>query len=232
MDEVEEVVRDYGFNGIAFLDDNFSLNPKRVFAICDGIIGRVLDIYWWCCSRADMLLRNEPMVKKMSEAGCKYIFVGFESGDQRMLDKYKKGTESGTAKKVVELLRAYGISVHGSFIIGAVEETEEMVVNTIKFARDINPQAVQFSLLTPYPGTRLYDEVKDRIATDAWDLYDCMHPVLRCEHLSRQDLARLLRKAYMSVYLSPKKLMAGLLSGLRGRGVRLGSIAKIIRGLG
>jgi len=232
VDEVEAVVRDYGFNGIAFLDDNFSLSPQRVFAICEGILKRGLDIYWWCCSRADMLLRNEPMVKKMSEAGCKYVFVGFESGDQKTLDKYKKGTEGKAAKEVVELLRAYGISVHGSFIIGAVEETEEMVMNTIGYAKDINPQAVQFSLLTPYPGTRLYEEVKDRIATDDWDLYDCMHPVLKCEHLSRKDLARLLRKAYMSVYLSPKKLMAGLLSGLRGRGVRLGSIAKIIRGLG
>jgi len=230
VDEVEDVVNSYGFNGIAFLDDNFSLVPSRVISICDEIKRRGLDIYWWCFSRADILLRNEDMVRKMSAAGCRYIFIGFESESQSTLDDYKKGITGKMAKDVVELLREYKISTHASFIIGGVSETKDMALSTIRFAKRLNPEAVQFSILTPYPGTRLFEEVKDRIETFDWDLYDCLNPVLRCDYLSEKDLRALLKRAYISFYLSPNKIIAGLFSGLRGKGIRLGSILKILRG--
>jgi hypothetical protein len=90
---------------------------------------------------------------------------------------------------------------------------------------------VQFTILTPYPGTQLYDNVKDRIISRDWDLYDCLHSVIRTDHLSQKDLEGLLKKAYLSFYLSPGKVMAGLLSGFRGKGIKLSSILRIFRGL-
>lgn len=230
--EIEEIVKEYKFNGIAFLDDNFTMNPQRVIDICDGIIKKGVDIYWWCFSRADTILRNETMVKKMSEAGCKYIFIGFESRHQRTLDSYGKTTSEKTYKNVVALLREYKIAIHGSFIIGGLDETKEMVIDTIRYARELNPEAVQFSILTPYPGTRLFEEVKERILTYDWDLYDCLHSVIRLNHLGEDEIHALLKKAYMTFYLSPQKLIAGLLSGLRGKGIKLSSIMRIMRGVG
>lgn len=231
VDEIEDIVTNHGFNGIAFLDDNFTLDPKRVMDICDEILRRDVDIYWWCFSRSDTLLKNEEMVRRMAEAGAKYIFVGFESRHQKTLDSYNKKTSETMAKEVASLLKKYGISVHGSFIIGNVDETREMVHNTIRYAREINPQAVQFTILTPYPGTRLFDEVKDRVVTWDWDLFDCLHSVIRTDHLNQKELESLMKKAYISFYLSPGKIAAGLLSGLRGKGIKLSSILKILRGL-
>jgi anaerobic magnesium-protoporphyrin IX monomethyl ester cyclase len=221
----------HGFNGIAFLDDNFTLDPERVIGICDEILRRDIDIYWWCFSRSDTLLKNEEMVRKMAEAGAKYIFVGFESRHQKTLDSYNKKTTGNMARDVSSLLKKHGISVHGSFIIGNVDETREMVCDTIRYAKEINPQAVQFTILTPYPGTRLFDEVKDRITTRDWDLFDCLHSVIRTDHLGQKELEALMKKAYMSFYLSPGKITAGLLSGLRGKGIKLSSILRILKGI-
>lgn len=231
VDEVAEIVAHYGYNGIAFLDDNFTLDPGRVVAICEGILQRGLDVYWWCFSRADTLLKNEEMVARMAEAGCKYVFIGFESRHQKTLDSYNKKTTDRMGKDVVALLRRHRISVHGSFIIGAPHETPEMIRDTIGYAKEINPQAAQFTILTPYPGTGLYEDVKDRIISRDWDRYDCLHSVIRTDHLSAQDLEGLLKKAYASFYLSPGKIMAGLFSSFRGKGIKLSSILRIFRGL-
>ncbi len=231
VDEIEDIVTNHDFNGIAFLDDNFTLDPKRVIAICDEIVRRNIDIYWWCFSRADTLLKNEAMVAKMAAAGCKYIFIGFESRHQSTLDQYNKSITDSMAKDVTELLRRYNISVHASFIIGNIDETRAMVMETVRYAKQIDPQAVQFTILTPYPGTRLFDEVKDRIITDDWDLYDCLHSVVRTDHLGQKELEALLKKAYLTFYLSPSKVAAGLLSSFRGKGIKLSSILRIFRGL-
>lgn len=231
VDEIEDILNNYGFNAIAFLDDNFTLDPKRVIAICDEIIKRRIDIYWWCFSRADVIIKNEEMVKRMAEAGARYIFIGFESGRQELLDRYKKRTKISEAMEAVNLLKGYGIETHASFIIGGIDETKEMVKETIRFAKALDPEAVQFSILTPYPGTRLFGEVKDRITTYDWNLYDCLHSVIKLDYLSKDDLEGLLRKAYRGFYLTPERLTKGLLSGIRGKGIRLSSIFNILRQL-
>ncbi|MGE5893543.1 MAG: B12-binding domain-containing radical SAM protein, partial [bacterium] len=79
VDEVEEIVHSYGFHGIAFLDDNFTQDPDRVREICREINRRDLDIFWWCFSRADVVLRHEDMIAAMARAGARYVFMGFES---------------------------------------------------------------------------------------------------------------------------------------------------------
>ncbi len=231
VDEIEDVVTNHNFNGIAFLDDNFTLDPKRVIAICDEIMRRKLDIYWWCFSRADTLLKNEKMVEKMAQTGCKYIFIGFESRNQGTLDKYNKSITDTMAKDVTELLRKHKISVHASFIIGNIDETRKMVMDTVRYAKEINPQAVQFTILTPYPGTKLFDEVKDRIISYDWDRYDCLHSVVRTDHLDQKQLEALLKKGYLSFYLTPRKIMDGLMSSFRGKGIKLSSILRIFKGL-
>lgn len=232
VDEIEHIMGSYGFNAIAFLDDNFTLNPERVIAICNEIIKRRIDIYWWCFSRADIILRNEEMIRRMSEAGARYIFIGFESVKQSILDSYKKKMTTSLAEETVSLLRRFGIQTHASFIIGGIDETKAMVNETIRFAKALRPEAVQFSILTPYPGTGLFREVKDRITTYDWDLYDCLHSVITLDHLSKEDLEKLLRKSYRSFYLTPYRIIRGLLSSFRGKGIKLSSILNILRGIG
>lgn len=231
VDEIEEIVREYGFNGIAFLDDNFTLQPQRVKDICAEINRRGLDIYWWCFSRADTILKHEDMVSAMAKAGARYVFMGFESRSAATLDRYKKKLAPDAAREAVTLLKKHGISTHASFIMGDIQETQEMVMDTMRYAKEISPEAVQFSILTPYPGTKLFDEVRDRIVTWDWDLFDCLHPVLRLDHLEREKLPGLLRKAYVSFYLSPRRIYNALFSALRGKGIKLSSILRILWGI-
>jgi anaerobic magnesium-protoporphyrin IX monomethyl ester cyclase len=231
VDEIEEIVNVYGFDGIAFLDDNFTMKADRVNEICDRIVSRGLDIYSWCFSRADTVLRNEDMVASMARAGVRYIFMGFESRSAATLDHYKKKITPDMAKEAVKMLKGHGISTHASFIIGDISETEEMVMDTINYAKEIGPEAVQFSILTPYPGTQLFEEVKDRIFTYDWNMYDCLHPVFKLDSMSSRKIESLLKRAYLSFYLSPRRIYNGLFSTIRGKGIKLSSIMRIFRGL-
>lgn len=231
IDEMEEIVNTYAFHGIAFLDDNFTLNPERVKEICSRIVNGKLDSYWWCFSRVDTVLRHEDMVASMAKAGARYMFMGFESRSASTLEHYKKKISPDMAKEAVRLLKSYGISTHASFIIGDIYETEDMIWDTIRYAKEIAPEAVQFSILTPYPGTRLFEEAHDRIFTRDWNLYDCLHPVMKTDYLEPERVSNLLKRAYMSFYLSPKRIYNGLFSALRGKGIKLGSIIRIFKGI-
>ena len=82
VDEMESIMRDHPFPAFCLVDDNFTLDVKRVNAICADIIERKLDIRWWCMSRTDLIARNEWLVDQMAESGCDTVFLGLESGSQ------------------------------------------------------------------------------------------------------------------------------------------------------
>jgi anaerobic magnesium-protoporphyrin IX monomethyl ester cyclase len=203
--EIAHLRATYGYEGFFFLDDNFTLEPKRVLRFCDMIIDRHPGIAMWCFSRVDTVMKNEDMVKKMAEAGMHQIFLGIESGNQETLDAWGKNVQLDYVQKACGLLKKYRIGVWGGFIIGDVDEKRSMIENTIRFAKKLNPEDAQFSILTPYPGTRLYDEVTDRLLTRNWDLFDGAHAVVQNRYLSTAQIQRLFVKAYLSFYLRLKK---------------------------
>lgn len=145
------------------------------------------------------------MVELMARAGLRQVFIGFESADQGTLDGFGKNLEAETAFKGMEILRKNRIDAWGSFMIGCLGETKEMAKKTIRYAKRLNPAYAQFSLLTPYPGTRLFDSVKDRLLTDNWEIYWGGQPVIRLKKITPKELQRLIIRAYLSFYLRPKK---------------------------
>ncbi|MGC9151301.1 MAG: B12-binding domain-containing radical SAM protein [Microbacter sp.] len=127
-DELEYLYRTYDYRAFAFMDDNFTLNPKRVFDFADEIERRgMTDISWWCFSRLDILVKNEAMVKRMAEVGAFMIFLGLESTNEEILDSYNKHIGNNQQQEAIALLRKYGIQIYGSYIIGDIQETEKMV---------------------------------------------------------------------------------------------------------
>ena len=209
VDEIEEVYYKYGYNAIAFVDDNFTLRADRVIEIAKEIIKRKLDIYWWAFSRVDELLKHEDMVEWMAKSGCKMIFLGIESVSKKILDEYNKRITALDSVQAVNLLRKHGISVWGSFIIGALDETEDMIKDTIRFAKMLDPKDVQFSVLTPFPGTRLYADAEKMglIEHKNWKYYDGAHAVMHTKYLTSKQLQRLLNYAYVSFYIRPHRLV-------------------------
>ncbi len=209
VDEIEYLYYIHDYRAFSIMDDNFTLRPKRIFEFADELERRNLnDIYWWCFSRVDILVKNEAMVKRMAEVGGYMIFLGLESQNEEILDTYNKHIGNDQQAKAIELLTKYGIEIHGSYIIGDIHETEDMINRTIEWARNVNAKTTQFSILTPYPGTALFEDVKreNRFLHRRWELYDALHPVIRLDHLTPKQISNLLVKAYQKVYLNPSRM--------------------------
>lgn len=215
VDEMEHIVSTYDYGALAFMDDNFTLSPRRVLAVCEEIIRRGLDIYWWCFSRVDVLVKKEAMIEKMAQAGARMVFLGIESVSQAVLDSYRKGITADMARRAVELLKKYGIRVWASFIIGDLADTKETIRETVKYACSLEPDIAEFSILTPFPGTQLFEEARKRglIATYDWSRFDGAHATMETPHLTRRQIAREAIRAYLRFYLRPsrlKQVIAGL----------------------
>lgn len=206
--ELEEVCHRHGYRGIAFVDDNFSLDPERVVDICSGIRARGLDIKFWNFSRIDTIVRNPAMVQAMAAAGSTVVYLGIESAGADTLATLGKRGQAGETEAAVSLLQDNGIEVYGSYIIGHLNERRADVERTIDLAVRLNTNTAQFSILTPYPGTALYEQVKDRIFVKRWKFYDALHLVFRHPHINRHLLQLLLFKAYIRFYRRSQKAVA------------------------
>ncbi len=221
VDEVEHCVKEYGYEGVVFVDDNFTLNVKRVTDICDDLIARRLGIRFWALCRTDTIARSEELVKKMAEAGAFSFLMGVESPHQEVLDSFGKKTKVERTEQAMAMLRKYGIDAHPSYIIGNIDESRDMILETVRYARRLGTESAQFSLLTPFPGTRLFDENQDRIFDRDWDRYDTVHSVMRTDRVSPKALERLLFRAYLTFWLRPRKLWNGIVSPVRGKGLKI-----------
>ena len=164
VDELQHVIKTYHVKQIDFLDDNMTLDRKRMENICDLIVKRGLSIEWFPPNgvRADTL--DEKLLRKMKESGCKKIRVAPESGVQRVVDQViKKSLDLRSVERAVVLCKKVGIKVGCFFVIGLIGETKEEIEETIKFAyklRQLGADSFIFSIATPVYGTRLYEQAK------------------------------------------------------------------------
>ena len=201
VEEIQFVKDTYGYRAFAFVDDNFTLNPQRVIDFCEEICKRGWDIHWWCFSRVDTIVQNPQMVSLMHRAGCRSTYIGIESRNQETLDSYNKKISADISSKAISVLKENKIEMTASFIIGGLNEDKKMVEDTLRFAKSLNPNTVSFTILTPYPGTDLFKQVKDRIITFDWRKYDGIHSVIRLKHFKPMQLQFTLLRFYISFYL-------------------------------
>jgi radical SAM superfamily enzyme YgiQ (UPF0313 family) len=155
---------------------------------------------------------SKELAEKMKKAGCWIIFLGIESGSQKILDTIGKRITLEQAKKAVEILKDAGIQVLGSFIIGFMQDTKETIKETIKFAKSLNLDYAEFSILTPYPGTPIFDYAKknNMLLTEDWSKYTATEPIVKIEGISEKEVKALFQKAYITFYLRPKIVMKWL----------------------
>lgn len=205
LEEIELVYKKHDYRAINFIDDNFTLNPDRAARIAERISGSGMDLYWEAMSHVETVVKNPGMVRAMAKSGLKWMFLGFESGSQEILNEYGKKSSVEDAKKAVDILHENGVKIIGAFILGALGDNERTMGETIDLAKRLNPSRAQFSLLTPYPGTKLFERVKEKLLTRNWALYSGLHPTIRLDKITPQVLNRFLFKAYASFYLRPPK---------------------------
>jgi hopanoid biosynthesis associated radical SAM protein HpnJ len=144
-------VREYMFD-----DDTFTIDKQRAIAISEYL--KKLKLTWSCNARANL---DYETLKKLRDNGLRLLLVGFESGNQQILDGINKGIKLEVAKKFMANCRKLGIKVHGTFIIGLPNETQETIEDTIRFACEVSPHTIQVSIAAPYPGTELYRQAQE-----------------------------------------------------------------------
>jgi len=205
LEEIQLVNKDLGVKSIIIYDDLFTVKKERVIEICQGILERGLRIEWKCEGRVNIV--DEESLGWMKKAGCSMIAYGVESGNQKGLDYLNKGTKVGQIRKAFELTRKAGIKPMAYFVLGIPVETYEDELRTIEFAKEIRPAYAQFSVLSPTPGTKLYD---DAIAMGWYREVDARNPMdkdlkrsaIINENWDEEKLNRILREAHRRFYLS------------------------------
>jgi anaerobic magnesium-protoporphyrin IX monomethyl ester cyclase len=223
VDEIEWLMSDFDARHIVFSDDIFTLSKRRVEAICEEIKRRKLEISWSCSSRVDTV--SEQLLRKMKEAGCAAIYYGVESASEKILSYYNKGIRIETVRRAIELTKKAGIMTICSFIIGAPMETKEDMKATLKLALSLDPDYAQFSVLTPYPGTEIYEEARARnlLLTENYEHFTAGKPVLKNFYLSPEEISKFLRHCYFRFYFRPKFIFREIKRG------NLDIILRIIR---
>jgi anaerobic magnesium-protoporphyrin IX monomethyl ester cyclase len=208
-DEIEHLMDRYKLENIAFMDDTFMLNKRRAEKIAEEINTRGLDIGFVASSRVDMV--NKGLLEKLKSAGLTTLYYGVESGSQRILNLMKKGITLKQAENAVRSAKDVGVEVLTSFILGYPGETTEEMDKTINFSIKLNADYSQFSILTPFPGTPIYQELKKKklLDTENWKKYTVMKSVIKYEELglSGRLVENKLAKAYIKFYARPKYLL-------------------------
>jgi anaerobic magnesium-protoporphyrin IX monomethyl ester cyclase len=160
VDEME-TVEDMGYQRVWFSDDCFTLDKKRLLTICNEIVRRRLNVNWECLSRVDTIDRETAL--KMKKANCVRVFFGLESGNDSVLALMNKQASVEEGKRAVLTTKAAGIQVGAFFILGYPGETNETILDTLRFASSLPLDYLSFSVPYPIPGTPLYERVKDNI---------------------------------------------------------------------
>jgi hopanoid biosynthesis associated radical SAM protein HpnJ len=194
-------VKEYFFD-----DDTFTDDLPRAEAIARGL-GR-LGVTWSCNAKANVPARTLGILR---DNGLRLLLVGYESGDQTILNNIRKGLRVDVATEFTRNAKELGVRIHGTFIMGLPGETRETIEATIRFAQAIDPDTLQVSLAAPYPGTALHREALDRGWLDADPLVDgrgVQTSVLRYPHLSSAEIFASVDSFYRRFYFRPRKLFA------------------------
>ncbi len=215
VNEMEECLR-MGIEEILIYDDTFTVDRKRTIDVCDEIIRRGLDFIWDIRARVDTV--DEEVLAKLKEAGCARIHFGVEAGTEKILKVLNKGISLDRVEKAFKDSKKVGIEKLAYFMIGAPMETKEDIKETIKFAKKIDPDYVHITILTPYPGTRIYQLALEQgvLKSDYWREF-AKNPEKGVvtkyweKELSRQELFDLLGKFYKEFYGRPSYIFKELL---------------------
>ena len=206
LGELQEL-NDLGYRSIYLTDDHFLINRQRIEGICRGIIERKLEFHWGCEGRADSVgIEQLPVLR---EAGCNFLAFGVEAGTQKVLDRLNKKQTPAQVEHAVREAKRQGIArVHGFFLVGSPDETEEDILESFRFAARLELDTFGFNRLCVYRGTPLWQEYVARgILDDARD----WHKWFKCSDID------------------PTTLPSAVVNRLRARGYGLLFLHRILK---
>jgi hopanoid biosynthesis associated radical SAM protein HpnJ len=193
-------VKEYFFD-----DDTFTDDLPRAEAIARQL-GR-LGVTWSCNAKANV---PEATLRVLRDNGLRLLLVGYESGNQAILNNVRKGIRLDVARAFTRHARRLGIKIHGTFVMGLPGETRETIEQTVKFALEVDPDTIQVSLAAPYPGTALHREASERGWLENEALVDgrgVQSTALGYPHLPRSVIFDSVDSFYRRFYFRPRKVV-------------------------
>jgi anaerobic magnesium-protoporphyrin IX monomethyl ester cyclase len=207
--EIRELGEKHEIDHIVFEDDTMTLRRDRMEEICHELIAMPNSPSWNCLSRVDTL--DYPLAKLMKQAGCRMVGFGVESGSEEILELIGKKISVENAIKAVESCQKAGLRTQCTFIVGFPFDTKETMQSTLEAAKKINPTIAMFFPLTPYPGTRVYNDFLDtsQIPSDINDwkkfiMTDGNFDISVNKDWNSKQIKKLSKQFYKSFYLRPK----------------------------
>lgn len=196
VDEMEMVAGKYGAKEIYFDDDTFTGNKQHVMEISEEIIRRKLKVNWSCMG--DAMVTDEEMISLMAESGCIGMKFGVESGNKRILKEIQKPVNFDRVRSVAKACARKKIKTHATFTFGLLGETRETMNETLSLAKELDVDSVQFSITTPFPGTRYFSQCDSHgtLLTKEWKQYDgSRSSVVKFSGLSHEEVEEFCKTA-------------------------------------
>ncbi len=189
VDNIVRDIKESGRKNFMFLDDNIIGQPsyaKELFAAL-----KPLKISWVGQSSISLLVKDDELLKLAAESGCKGLFIGLESIKEVQMNSLRKSFNSLQGlESALKKMRKAGIFVNASMIFGFDEDTKEVFDDTVKFLIKNKVCSVSFNVLTPYPGTKTFQKMKEegRLLTDDWKYYDHSTVVFQPKNMAPYEL--------------------------------------------
>jgi len=200
---LEELARHRDSNGeyVFFYDDNFAANRERTKELLQSMIELGLTPPWTAQVRVEVA-RDPELMELMQMSNCHTLYLGFESVNPETLKAYNKRQTVEDIERCIERLHAHRIRIHGMFVFGSDEDTLDTLHETVKFAKKNDLESLQFLILTPLPGTRMFQELESqgRLISRDWSLYDTHHVVFEPKKMTPYELQLETVKATASFY--------------------------------
>jgi radical SAM superfamily enzyme YgiQ (UPF0313 family) len=207
IEEWRHLVQDLGALEIGVLDDSANIRKNRLHVLADALIeNRLNHVPWIFVNGIRANLADLDLLTKLKQAGLLRTAFGVETGDAEMLVKIDKHVDHDTIRQAFKNAKAAGIETIGFFIIGLPGDTRESMQRTIDFAVEIDPMIANFSMMTPYPGTIVYEQVKQDgrfLVTDLRTTSSSTRRRYEMRRLTAELVEEMYRKAYRQFYWRP-----------------------------
>jgi len=214
-DEMQQLHDRFGAGFIWYTDDNFDYR-RRGKELWEELRTREFtkNISWFFQARTDDIANNPEFVAKMRSVGNTWILVGIENNSQETLKGFRKGTRPSDAATAIKVLNDNDILSQGMYIIGSRKDTPASIEGLLDFSLEIDSQISVYGILTPMPGTEVYDEAKRNgwIEDTNWADYDMIHAIMPTETMTTQQVQEELYRCYKRFYGSISRGLAGVFS--------------------
>ncbi|MBD3271718.1 MAG: radical SAM protein, partial [Elusimicrobia bacterium] len=208
ISEIKHAKQYFNKSTFFFYDDNFTTNKQFSNDIINRFIKEKLNITWTAQVRAD-IANDDALLHKIFKAGCDRVFIGFESIDERVLKSYGKSQTRHDIEKAIKKIHECGINIHGMFMVGEDNDIFESIDITVDFAIENHIDTVQFMILTPFPGTQIYEKLnsENRLLHHNWDFFNGMHVVHYPKSISPLQLQLGVINAHRKFYSVSRTLL-------------------------